>query len=340
MDSLTHTLTGIALSEAGLKRKTRLALWALIIGSNLPDIDIVSAIGGRADYLKYHRGITHSLLGLTVLAGLLALCLWLMGRGRIAKKNAPPLHAKWLWIICWIATGLHVLMDYTNSYGIRPWLPFSGRWVAADIMPIVDPYLLVILVLGLGIPVVLRLVSEEVGAKSRPSAAARTGAIFSLCCLLGIWGIRGLAHRRAIGMLNANDYGQETPLRTGAFPSAINPFDWMGVVETRSSYYLLSANALAGGVSAYDAEPLLKPSPSPALAAARKARTAKIFLSFARFPWATVLDAENGYTVYFRDLRFASLRSGRWGFVVEVELDKLLHVRQQGFSFSRSSPLD
>src|SRR5207244_8174094 len=66
MDNLTHTLTGVALSQAGLNRKTRYATLALVIGSNLPDVDIVTRLAGSATYLKYHRGITHSVLGVTM----------------------------------------------------------------------------------------------------------------------------------------------------------------------------------------------------------------------------------------------------------------------------------
>ncbi|MGH9445631.1 MAG: metal-dependent hydrolase, partial [Terriglobia bacterium] len=47
MDNLTHTLTGIVIGQTGLRRKTRFAMWALIIGSNLPDVDVVSAFGGE-----------------------------------------------------------------------------------------------------------------------------------------------------------------------------------------------------------------------------------------------------------------------------------------------------
>jgi inner membrane protein len=339
MDNLTHTLTGVALAQAGLKHKTRFAMWALVIGSNLPDVDVVSGIWGRAAYLKHHRGITHSLLGLTALAALLALMLYAVGRRTASKKSPAALNLKWLFLICWLATACHVLMDYTNQYGIRPFLPFSGRWVALDIMPIVGPYVLLLLFLGLGVPAVLRLVTEEVGAKKRASGgAARAGAIFSLCGILVVWGVRGLAHRRALGMLNANDYGQEAPVGAGAFPSPINPFDWTGVVETRSAYYLVQVNALASGVEADAAEPLRKPGPSKALTAAKKARTAKVFLDFARFPWAMVLGTEDGYTVFIRDLRFASPNSSRWSFVVKVQLDKSLRVRRQSFSFLRASP--
>ncbi|MGH9445609.1 MAG: metal-dependent hydrolase, partial [Terriglobia bacterium] len=240
---------------------------------------------------------------------------------------------------CWVATGCHVLMDYTNQYGIRPFLPFSGRWTALDIMPIVGPYLLLFLILGLGVPLVMWLVSDEVGAKTA-SAAARNGAIFSLCGILAVWGGRGLAHRRALSMLNANDYGQEIPERTGAFPSLLNPFEWNGVVETRSAYYLLQVDALGTGANAFNAERLLKAAPSAALTAAVETRTAKIFLNFARFPWAMVNRTEDGDIVYLRDLRFASPDSSRWDFVVQVDLDRSLRVRKQSFTFSRPRPLD
>jgi inner membrane protein len=339
MDNLTHTLTGIALAQAGLKRKTRFALWAFIIGSNLPDADVVSAFGGSAAYLNYHRGITHSLVGLSTLAAVLALLIYVLGRPAAPKKNAPALSLKWLFIVCWISTACHVLMDYTNSYGIRPFLPFSGRWLALDIMPIVDPYVLALLVLGLGVASVLRLVSEEVGVKKCGSGGGiRAGAIFSLCGILAIAGVRALAHHRALGMLNANDYGQEAPVRVGAFPSAVNPFEWTGLVETPSSYYVLAVNALAGGVDLDQAEPLHKPGPSKALTAAQDASTAKVFLKFARFPWATVLGTEDGYTVYIRDLRFGTPMSSHWNFVVEVQLDRSLRVLHQSFSFFRPSP--
>ncbi|HTV56020.1 MAG TPA: metal-dependent hydrolase [Terriglobia bacterium] len=341
MDNVTHTLVGIAIGQAGLKRKTRFAMWALIIGSNLPDIDVVSAIGGKLSYLKYHRGITHSLLGLTALAAILTALIYAFGRRASPNRNRPALSPKWLFVICWIATGCHVLMDYTNQYGVRPFLPFSGRWVALDIMPIVGPYVLLLLFLGLGIPAVLRLVSQELGVRKRDSSRAiRAGALFSLCGILGVWGLREVAHQRAVGLLSSNDYGQETPIRVGAFPSAISPFDWTGVVETGSSYYLLDLSALAAGIDADQAELLHKPGSSAALAAAQKSRGAKIFLNFARFPWATVFATEDGFDVYFRDLRFASPNSSMWGFVLEVQLNKALQIRHQSFSFFEPSPAD
>jgi inner membrane protein len=328
MDNLTHTLTAIALSQAGLRRKTRYATLTLIAAANLPDIDILSYFWGSATYLKYHRGFSHSILGVSLLAFLLALSVYFLGR-RAKPKPGPPPSLGWLLILAWIGTASHLLMDFTNSYGVRPFLPFSARWYAWDIMFIFDPLLLLLLCFGLGLPTLLRLVSEEVGArKPRPA----WGAVFSLCALLCLWGLRDVAHRRALGLLEAHTYSEQDPQRLGAFPSPVNPFAWTGVVETDSSYNVLSANALEGDVDPRSALQFHKPEASPALEAALKTRTGRIFMDFARFPWAQAEENAEGFDVQIRDLRFYTNYGGR-GFLAEIEMDKALRVRSESFSF-------
>ncbi|MGH9396884.1 MAG: metal-dependent hydrolase [Terriglobia bacterium] len=339
MDNLTHTLTGIALAQAGLKHKTRFATLALIIASNLPDVDIVTAAGGSITYLKYHRGITHSLLGLTVLAAILAIVLYIAGRRAAPKKNTPLVSLKWLFLVCWIGAACHVLMDFTNAYGVRPFLPFSGHWYALDIMPIIGPWLLLFLVLGLCVPGVLRLVTEEVGARKGATRAIRNGAIFSLCAMVALWGLRGFAHQRALGLLGAHTYGGENPIRLGAFPTALNPFAWTGIVETDATYYILDAGALGNNVRVEDATILRKPESSPPLTVAQETAAAKSFVSFARFPYAVVYGEEEGDRVFIRDLRFASTNSQYWSFVLEVDLNRSLRVTRQTFAFRMPKPL-
>ncbi len=330
MDNVTHTLTALALANAGLNRKTRFATAALVIGSSLPDIDILWGFGGGATYLKYHRGFTHSLIGGTLLAIALAAAMYYLGRKIPAKKNAPPQDARWTFLVCWIALEGHVLMDFTNAYGIRPFLPFSSRWYGWDIMFIFDPLLLAVLIAGLAIPALFRLISEEVGA-GKPSF--RRGAILSLGFLVLLWGLRTFAHRRVVNLLDSHTYGQENPVRLGAFPSLSNPFDWVGVVETDSAYHILPVNALDDDVDAEKSQRFFKTLDSPALEAAKNARAAVIFLDFARFPWANVEETNSGYNVTLRDLRFYSPETRRGGFATIVILDKNLNVLSQSFSF-------
>jgi inner membrane protein len=331
MDNVTHTLTGLALSHAGLNRKTRFATLAIVVGANLPDIDIVSSLGGGATYLKYHRGITHSILGVMVLGVLLAAVVYYVGRRSAPAKSGPPLSGGWLLGVCLIATSSHLALDFTNAYGVRPFLPFSGRWIAWDILYIVDPFLLCLLTAGFVFPMILRLVSEEVGAK-KPSF--RRGAIFGLCSLALLCVIRDFAHRRVLAQLDSHSYSRELPLRLGAFPSPANPLLWTGVVETDSAFHVLAADVLTTDVDAESARVFHKAERSPALDRAMQTRTAVIFADFARFLWTRVDEREAGFSVTLRDLRFLTPNSPRRGFVAEIDLDKDLRVRSESFSFS------
>jgi len=329
VDNLTHTLTAVAISHAGLNRKTRFATLAVILGANLPDIDLVARLDSSATYLKYHRGITHSILGMTVLAVLLAGVMHALGRRARPKAGLTP-NGRWLLLAAWLGTASHLLMDFTNSYGVRPFLPFSGRWYAGDIMFIFDPLLLTLLILGLGFPAILRLVSEEVGAR-KPNL--RRGAVFSLCALLALWGLRTFAHRRVIEALESRTYLEQNPQSSGAFPSPSNPFEWTGVVETETSFFVQPVNALDPDVNPEAARVFRKPEPSSALEAALKTHVGTIFSDFARYPWAQVEEGEEAYHISVRDLRFSSGLM-RGGFVMDVDLDKNLRVRSESFSFS------
>ncbi|MCL5669726.1 MAG: metal-dependent hydrolase, partial [Acidobacteria bacterium] len=206
MDNLTHTLTGVAISYAGLNRKTRYATLAIVIGANLPDIDLVSRFWGSTTYLEYHRGITHSILGVTLLAAMLAATIYFLGKRRPCAGSGPALSGRWLFIACWIATASHLLLDFTTSYGTRLFLPFSSHWYAWDIEPIIDPLLWAVLIAGLGIPFLFRLITEEVGAAK---TGYRVGAILSLCAMVALWGVRDLSHSRALNMLQARTYRGE-----------------------------------------------------------------------------------------------------------------------------------
>jgi inner membrane protein len=330
MDNLTHTLTAIAISQTGLNRKTRFATATLILAGNAPDIDILIGLKGSIEYLRHHRGITHSLVGIIVLALMIWGVMFWLGK-RVKPKPGLPLNPRWLLLAALLGTGSHLLLDFTNAYGVRPFLPFSGRWYAWDIMFIVDPLLLALLILGLGVPWLLRLVSEEVGGRK---AGSLPGAVFSLVAMMALWGVRDFAHRRAIRILDGRDYSGEAPQRIGAFPAMVNPFTWMGVVETESSFQIVNVNEFDANGGPDELETFLKPQPSPALTAAMTTRSGRIFLDFARFPWAQVNETDEGYHVSLFDLRFYSPSTQSRGFTLEVELDRNLQPRSENFYFA------
>jgi inner membrane protein len=330
MDNLTHTLTAIAISQTGLNRKTRFATLTLILAGNAPDIDVVSSFKGSLTYLKYHRGISHSFVGIIVLAVLIwAIMCWV--DGKVKPKPGLPLNRRWLLLAALLGTGSHLLLDFTNAYGVRPFLPFSGKWYAWDIMFIFDPFLLAILILGMALPWLLRLVAEEVGSRK---AGLVPGAIFCLVAMVALWGVRDFAHRRALSMLDSRTYSGEVPQRFSALPVVANPFTWTGVVETDSAFHVIRVKALGASGEPEELGTFEKPQSSPALEAAMNTRGGKILLGFARFPWEQVNEGEDSYEVRLSDLRFFNGSAQSPGFTLQVDLDKNLRTRSENFYFA------
>ena len=64
MDNLTHTLVGATLGRAGLAGRTRGGMAALMIGANIPDLDVLGLPFGMN--LGFRRGITHGIPALLV----------------------------------------------------------------------------------------------------------------------------------------------------------------------------------------------------------------------------------------------------------------------------------
>src|SRR4029453_5549359 len=85
MDNVTHTLFAATLARTPLGRAGRGTTAALIIASNLPDIDIITTAGGAASYLQWHRGPTHGPIGIVGL-GILPAALV-----SLASRYVPPL---------------------------------------------------------------------------------------------------------------------------------------------------------------------------------------------------------------------------------------------------------
>jgi inner membrane protein len=57
------------------------------------------------------------------------------------RGGAPRIRFGGLLLASSVAAATHPLMDWTNNYGVRPLLPWSGRWFYGDLVFIVDPYI-------------------------------------------------------------------------------------------------------------------------------------------------------------------------------------------------------
>ncbi|MGE0453810.1 MAG: metal-dependent hydrolase [Vicinamibacteria bacterium] len=304
MDNLTHSLTGLALARAGLGRFSKGATLALVLASNLPDVDLVTAASGSAVYLEHHRGVSHSIVGAPLMALGLALGLRLFVRG---SRLLPLLG-------CSLAgVAGHVFMDLWTSYGTRVLSPFDRRWLTWDLVFIVDPWILALLLIA---------VLWKRGIPQSPQIATT-----ALGLVLAYVGLRAVTHAQALDLAAARL--PRPAARMAALPSPVDPFRWRVLADTGDAVYVGDLNVL--GRSSPLARREKRAHDAAVAAAAAKSEVAAVFLDFSTFPWVEVKETPEGTEVRWHDLRFE--RPERETFVATVLLDKAGRVLRQEFRF-------
>lgn len=273
MDPVTHTLVGAGLAEAGLKRRTPLGTATLLIGVNLPDIDVLSYAWGETHALAFRRGWTHGILAWVVLPVVLTgiMVAWDRWVRRRRRPGALPARAGPLFGLAGMAVLTHPTLDFLNVYGIRLLAPFSNRWYYGDTLFIVDPWCWAILATGL------------VATRRRGPRAARL-AVGVLAGYIGLMGVSAAAARwmvwRALPFSRAGvDRVMVAPVPVTPFAKhvvldegdqlQVGQFNWLADPPVRYSD-MVGLNRLAANVDA--------------LAAARDPRGRR-FLAWARFPY-------------------------------------------------------
>ena len=236
-----------------------------------------------------------------------------------------------LFLASWLGLASHLLLDWTNSYGVRFFWPFDPTYYARDWFYVVDPWVLAVLTLGLAAPALFRLILEEIGARGTARGGQR-GAWTAIALLLVLCALRGALHAQAVESLDARMYRGRTPLRVGAFPAPLNPFVWYGVAETDSTYELVTVQLAGPARGTAPDSAYYKPQPAPAIEAARTSFTGNAFLAFARFPLLRVEATAKGYRVWMRDLGFVRATSRRRNFRAYIQLDHNLRVVNEAFS--------
>ena len=183
MDNVTHALAGLLLAECAVRLRVRhdgaepsrpfgtAAAVSSLIAANLPDADLFyTGVGGdRLRYMLHHRGYSHTIVAALVGAALMygaALLVW-RWRGR---QSPTPSDARWLLGLLLVSTLSHIMLDWTNSYGVHPFWPFDDRWYYGDAVFIVEPWLWVV-----SVPTLVA------ASRSRP-----VGVLLSLVLLTGL----------------------------------------------------------------------------------------------------------------------------------------------------------
>jgi inner membrane protein len=358
LDPLTHFLTGGVIARTGLNRASTLATTTLVLAAEAPDIDVLANFKGSVFGFAHHRGITHTLLGAPLMAAVVVGTVFagyrlrqLLRRKypswklelRPASHKIQPGPPRWgvLFGLAWLAVLSHILLDYTNNYGVRPFTPFLNRWYSWDIVFIVEPVLYIILLGGLLLPALFSLVNEEIGVRSR-KPRGRVGAILALLAILLFWGFRDYQHRRAVEALRAGLYHGEAPVRVSAYPYYVNPFKWYAVVETDDFFIRTTVNSWTPQVDPDGWSQLrYKQDETPVTQAAAKSYLGRAYLDWAQYP---VLEAtpipppQRGYLVHFLDLRFMYPERSSGALGADAYLDSSLRVQGMWFGSLLSRP--
>ena len=343
MDNLTHTLFGATLARTPLGRAGRGATAALLLASNAPDIDIVATAGGAVNYLKWHRGPTHGAFGIVGLGIATAAMVWAGRRawdrqrdpghtGNRDNHDTPDASFGMLVAVSIIGVLFHVLMDLPTSYGSRILSPFDWHWYGWDWMPIVDLYLLMMLVAGL----FFGRLSER---------ARRRNATVVLVLMAANYGVRAAAHHQALALV-PRVFGPTLPARceteapgglldswprpaatarpasgtrclvdVAAMPSFGSPFDWRIVAQFSNAYELRDIDLLDARLRGADdgSEAPWRTNVrypnvwTPAVVTAGATATGQVFLGFSRFPAArSAEDQQHITTVRITDMRFVA----------------------------------
>jgi inner membrane protein len=339
MEPITHLLTGACMGRAGLNRSTAYAMLMLTLGAEFPDIDVLWSLKGPVAGLAHHRGFTHSLIGAPVDSAIILAIVYAFHRWQKRHGRSPSTDARWglLFLFGILATLSHILLDFTNNYGVRPFLPFNWHWYSWDIVWIVEPLILLALILGLLVPSIFALVGTEIGARQE-KFHGRWSATAALLAICGIWWVRDFQHRKAVTLLTSTDYRGEVVQNAAALPYPVNPFAWAGVVETPSFYAKVPIDSYSTSVDQLDrAQILYKSPPTPVTFAARRSPLGRAYLDWSRFPLVTTqasLSPDQAYVVRLQDLRFdypaigllLGQRRERPPLSADVVLDKNLHV--------------
>ena len=297
MDAFTHGLASYSLTRAIFPRATGMTWIAAVLTGVAADVDQFSRNGNAATFLTWHRTYLHSIvvaLGIAIVFSLIVL----LASTRQQNKDSPHVVFTILIAVCL----LHIATDWTQNEGVQLLWPLRQRRYSADWVAHFDFWILIILLAGVLLPQLLRLVTEEIGAKSK-APRGRVGAVIALLGVCAYIGGRAILHGNAVAAMAARTYRDEFPRRVAAFAESDSPLHWHGIVETERAIHSFeldltlasSFNPDAGAVS-------YKPEPSPTLDAARSTGSARLFLQAARFPKASIEKTPTGFHIELRDL--------------------------------------
>ena len=282
MDTITHGLIGTLSSKTGFYQKAgRVATIAFTVGAIFPDIDIVTTFLGPEFSLRYHRGLTHSLIAAPLFAFILALVIY-----RFSS------YKKYWFIVAMVALGIysHIFFDLITSYGTVIFDPLSMKRYSWNLVFILDPFIT--------IPVILGLI---LCWRKREFANRFSFGIFAYLVLYLIL----CFYSRELNSGKVDEFAKNkslSVLKSSVYPRPLAPFFWMGVIETEDAFYKVNLSLLRKNSD--DFERIAKTNHNQFVELAKNLEVTKLYFWFADYPVAEYKEEGGRHVVEFYDLRF------------------------------------
>jgi inner membrane protein len=333
MDTITQGLLGAATAQLGFRQRIgRDATWVAAAAGVLPDLDIfiaplLSLTGHELDSfasLRYHRGLSHSLLFAPVLSLPVAALWWRLRRrsagrgaqGDSASQRPPPFRLLYLCVL--VAVFTHPLLDWCTSYGTRLLDPLTNARYAIDAAPIVDLIYTPLLIATL----LACWVARKIGRGRAPRATLVIGWLGFLASV-GYLAAGRVLHDRAAAKA-AGLVGRERVVRADAYPATGSIFLWRAVVETDDAWHAVRVHHFSGAPpERWRRTRAAKAPPNEWIERARELPEYEIYDWFAAGRLRAAYRRVDGvHVVEFHDMRYSLGTDGvesLWPLVVEFD---------------------
>ncbi len=140
MDIVTHTLMGAALAAPFIESQPLIAS-GILMGSVLPDIDSLGRIFGKKFFLRHHQVWSHSIFSAFLVGTSLSLFFLYL--------DFPPWESWSGGIALSLGMLLHNFCDYSNTFGIALFHPFSRKRYCREWIFFIDIIVLFLSVVSL-----------------------------------------------------------------------------------------------------------------------------------------------------------------------------------------------
>ena len=296
----------------------------LIVGANLPDVDVLAYLDGPAADLSFRRGWTHGIPALVVLPFILTAAI--VGLDRLLRRMhhavlPSGVRPRQVLLLATLSILTHPILDTLNTYGVRWLMPMRGDWYYGDTLFIVDPWVWLVLAVG----VVLSSGRRSTrGLRTDGGRAARM-ALGTALVYVAVMAGAGLAARTVVRReLSASGGPPIERLMVG--PRPLTPFVRQ-VVAARGDRYLVGNFRWLGRPHVTELRDFPRPrAADPRLAAARTTTLGRRFLGWARFPTVQTEPSPTGTQIHLVDLRYADRPGSGFGSVTVTVPDSQFEV--------------